>query len=171
SEFVYNKLPFYKKIISNFEIDAIEKQIETEFNSPVTTSMGRFFDAVSSMLDCTHSSSFEGEAAIHLEMLADSDEKGQYDIKIDNKDGMYVIDDYHIFSQIFGEVLNEIPKSKISAKFHNTLTNIILRISQLIGKTYNIDKVALSGGVFQNNYLLGKCFDILKNNDFRVYCR
>jgi len=169
SEFVYNKLPFYKKIISNFEIDAIEKQIEIEFNSPVTTSMGRFFDAVSSMLDCTHSSSFEGEAAIHLEMVADFDEKGQYDIKIDNKDGVYVIDDYHIFSQIFGEVLNGIPKSKISAKFHNTLTNIILRISQLVGKTYNIDKVALSGGVFQNNYLLGKCFDILKNNDFRVY--
>ncbi len=168
-QFVYNKLPFYKKIISNFEIDAIEKQIETEFNSPVTTSMGRFFDAVSSMLDCTHSSSFEGEAAIHLEMAADFDEKGQYDIKIDNKDGVYVIDDYHIFSQIFGEVLNGIPKSKISAKFHNTLTNIILRISQLVGKTYNIDKVALSGGVFQNNYLLGKCFDILKNNDFRVY--
>lgn len=169
SEFVYNKLPFYKKIISNFEMDAIEKQIETEFNSPVTTSMGRFFDAVSSMLDCTHSSSFEGEAAIHLEMVADSDEKGQYDIKIDNKDGVYVIDDYHIFSQIFGEVLNGIPKSKISAKFHNTLTNIILRISHIVGKTYNIDKVALSGGVFQNNYLLGKCFDILKNNDFRVY--
>jgi len=169
SEFVYNKLPFYKKIISNFEMDAIEKQIETEFNSPVTTSMGRFFDAVSSMLDCTHSSSFEGEAAIHLEMVADFDEKGQYDIKIDNKDGVYVIDDYHIFSQIFGEVLNGIPKSKISAKFHNTLTNIILRISHIIGKTYNIDKVALSGGVFQNNYLLDKCFDILKNNDFRVY--
>lgn len=169
SEFVYNKLPFYKKIISNFEMDAIKKQIETGFNSPVTTSMGRFFDAVSSMLDCTHSSSFEGEAAIHLEMLADSDEKGQYDIKIDNKDGVYVIDDYHIFSQIFGEVLNGIPKSKISAKFHNTLTNIILRISHILGKTYNINKVALSGGVFQNNYLLGKCFDILKNNDFRVY--
>lgn len=169
SEFVYNKLPFYKKIISNFEMDAIEKQIETEFNSPVTTSMGRFFDAVSSMLDCTHSSSFEGEAAIHLEMIADFDEKGQYDIKIDNKDGVYVIDDYHIFSQIFGEVLNGIPKSKISAKFHNTLTNIMLRISHIVGKTYNIDKVALSGGVFQNNYLLGKCFDILKNNDFRVY--
>ncbi len=169
SEFVYNKLPFYKKIISNFEMDAIEKQIETEFNSPVTTSMGRFFDAVSSILDCTHSSSFEGEAAIHLEMVADFDEKGQYDIKIDNKDGVYVIDDYHIFSQIFEEVLNGIPKSKISAKFHNTLTNIILRISHIVGKTYNIDKVALSGGVFQNNYLLGKCFDILKNNDFRVY--
>jgi len=168
-QFVYNKLPFYKKIISNFEMDAIEKQIETEFNSPVTTSMGRFFDAVSSMLDCTHSSSFEGEAAIHLEMVADSDEKGQYDIKIDNKDGVYVIDDYYIFSQIFEEVLNGIPKSKISAKFHNTLTNIILRISHIVGKTYNIDKVALSGGVFQNNYLLGKCFDILKNNDFRVY--
>ncbi|MBA7575914.1 Carbamoyltransferase HypF [subsurface metagenome] len=169
TEFVHRMLPFYKKIISNLEIDTIEKQITTGFNSPVTTSMGRFFDAVSSILDCTHSVSFEGEAAIHLEMVADSNEKGQYDIKIDYTDGHYVVDDLYIFAQIFKDIKDKIQKSKISARFHNTLANIVLKISQMIRKTHHINKVALSGGVFQNNYLLGKCYDILKNYNFNVY--
>jgi len=169
SQFLYSNLPFYKKIISLSEIDVIIKQMETGFNSTVTTSMGRFFDAVSSLLNCTHISSFEGEAAIHLEMTADYKVKEKYPLKVDYKDGMYIIDDYHIFSQIFEELLKKIPKSKISAKFHNTLTGIILKISQMIRKTYSINSIALSGGVFQNNFLLSRSFDILKNDNFRVY--
>ena len=168
-KFVYDNLPFYKKIISIFEIEAIEKQIETGFNSPVTTSMGRFFDAVSSLLDCTHTSSFEGEAAIHLEMTADYKVKEKYPLKVDYKDGMYIIDDYHIFSRIFEELLKKIPKSKISAKFHNTLTGAVLEISSKIRKNSGICRVALSGGVFQNNYLLNECFNILKKDGFKVY--
>jgi len=168
-KFVYDNLPFYKKIISTFEIEAIEKQIVTGFNSPVTTSMGRFFDAVSSLLDCTHTSSFEGEAAIHLEMTADYKVKEKYPFKVDYKDGMYIIDDYYIFSKIFEELLKKIPKSKISAKFHNTLAGTVLEISSMIRKNSGICRVALSGGVFQNNYLLNKCFNILKKDGFKVY--
>ena len=167
--FVYDNLPFYKKIISVAEIEAIEKQMETGFNSPVTTSMGRFFDAVSSVLDCTHISSFEGEAAIHLEMMADNKVCEKYLLKVDYKDGMYIIDDYYIFSRIFEELLKKIPKSKISAKFHNTLAGAVLEISSIIRKKSGISKVALSGGVFQNNYLLNKCFNILKKEGFEVY--
>jgi len=168
-KFVYDNLPFYKKIISTFEIEAIEKQIETRFNSPVTTSMGRFFDAVSSLLDCTHVSSFEGEAAIHLEMMADNKVCEKYPLKVDYKDGMYIIDDYYIFSRIFEELLKKIPKSKISAKFHNTLSGAVLEISSMIRKKSGISRVALSGGVFQNNYLLNRCFNILKKDGFKVY--
>jgi hydrogenase maturation protein HypF len=168
-EFVYNNLPFYKKIISTFEIEAIEKQIESGFNSPVTTSMGRFFDAVSSLLDCTHTSSFEGEAAIHLEMITDYKYKDGYKIKIDNLDNQYIINDHYIFTQIFKDILDKVPKNIISSKFHNTLVEIVLKVSQMIRKTSGTSKVVLSGGVFQNNYLLDRCFNVLKNNDFEVY--
>ncbi len=169
SEFVYHRFPFYKEIISELEIYTIKKQIDTKFNSPVTTSMGRFFDAVSSILDCTHSASFEGEAAIHLEMTAAGNEKEKYDIKINNMSGKYIIDDLYIFKQIIKDIQDGIDKSKISAKFHNTLADAVLNISQMIRETHNINKVALSGGVFQNNYLLSKCYNILKNNNFNVY--
>lgn len=81
SEFVFNNLPFYKKVLSPAEIDIVQKQIETGFNSPITTSMGRFFDAVSSLLNLTHTSTYEGEAAIHLEMIADNNYKKAYKLR------------------------------------------------------------------------------------------
>lgn len=168
-ESIYERFPFYRKIAPAPEIDTISKQITTGFNSVATTSMGRFFDAVSSILDLTHSASFEGEAAIHLEMTAAENEKGEYDIKIENTDGKYIIDDLHIFKQIIKDIQDGIDKSIISAKFHNTLSAAVLNISQIIRKIHKINKVALSGGVFQNNYLLGKCYDVLKKNSFNVY--
>ncbi len=167
--FLYDRLPFYKNIISNFEIEAIEKQIETGFNSPITTSMGRLFDAVSSVLDCTHVSSFEGEAAIHLEMVTDYKVKEKYPLKIDNINGIYLIDDYHIFSEVLKDLQKKIPKDRISARFHNTLASAILEISNIIRKKSGICSIGLSGGVFQNNYLVKRCFDILKKEGFEVY--
>jgi hydrogenase maturation protein HypF len=169
SEFIYHKFPFYKEIISELEIETIQKQISTGFNSVVTTSMGRFFDAVSSILDCTHSVSFEGEAAIHLEMTAADNEEKKYDIKIDKIGSKYIIDDLHIFKQIIKDIQNKIGKSKISARFHNTLAEVVLNISRSIRETHNINNIALSGGVFQNNYLLRKCYNALKKNSFKVY--
>jgi len=81
SEFVFKSLPFYKKIISPVEVDIIQSQIETGYNSPFTTSMGRLFDAVSSLLNLTHLSSYEGEAAVHLEMIADNKCSKEYKIR------------------------------------------------------------------------------------------
>lgn len=167
--FLYENLPFYKKIISKLEIEVIVKQIESGFNSPVTTSMGRLFDAVSSLLNCTHVSSFEGEAAIHLEMIANPEVKKKYPLKIDYINGTYLIDDYYIFSQIFKDLQKKIPIGKISARFHNTLVSAVLEISNAIRKKSGICSVGLSGGVFQNNFLLERCFDILKEDGFKVY--
>jgi len=168
--FLYENLPFYKKIISKLEIEAIEKQMESGFNSPVTTSMGRLFDAVSSILDCTHVSSFEGEAAIHLEMMTNSYKvREKYPLKIDYRNGTYLIDDHHIFLRIFEDLRKKIPKDKISSRFHNTLASAVLEISDAIRKKSGICRVGLSGGVFQNNFLLKRCFDILKQDGFEVY--
>jgi hydrogenase maturation protein HypF len=169
SEYIYSDFPFYKRLIPELEIETIQKQIRTGFNSITTTSMGRLFDAVSSILDCTHSSTFEGEAAVHLEMTAADDEEKTYDIKIDKIGNKYIIDDLYIFNQIIKDIRSKIEKSKISARFHNTLVEIVTGISQMIRKTYNINSVALSGGVFQNNYLLSRCYDALKKNSFNVY--
>jgi len=169
SESVYRSFPFYKRLIPELEIQTIQKQIRTGFNSVATTSMGRFFDAVSSILDCTHSASFEGEAAIHLEMTAADNEDERYDIKIDKIGSKYIIDDLHIFKQIIKDIQNKIEKSKISARFHNTLAEVVLNISRMIRETHNINNIALSGGVFQNNYLLRKCYKALKKNSFKVY--
>jgi hydrogenase maturation protein HypF len=198
-KFLYKSIPHYQKIVSVEEIDIITKQIETGFNSPITTSMGRFFDAISSLLDCTQISTYEGEAAVNLEMIADYKNNSNYEIKIENNnnkknnneqnsvsvnnkkhnnnqnnDGdsdtnQYIIDDYYIFNQVFKDLLGDVPVSIISSKFHNSLADIILKVSLLIKESSGINKVALSGGVFQNNYLIRKCFSVLKKNGFKVY--
>ena len=169
SDFVFGTCPFYKEIVSELEIEAMEKQMETGFNCPITTSMGRFFDAVSSSLNLVHINSYEGEAAIRLEMTADEENDGIYDIKIDKFDTKYIVDDLYIFVQIQNDFKSGIKVNKISAKFHNTLAKIVLDISSKIRQQRSIGSIALSGGVFQNNFLLNKCYDSLQKKGFKVY--
>ena len=164
-DYIFSQFPFYKKIIGPDEIDIIIKQIQTGFNSPLTTSMGRFFDSISSILNLTHIASYEGEAAIHLEMICKENIKDLYQIEI--KD--FVIDDYLIFSQIISDLKNGIEAPVISAKFHNTLARAILDISIKAQKNFGTNLIALTGGVFQNNFLISRCFELLSKSNFNVY--
>ncbi|MCL4416968.1 MAG: carbamoyltransferase HypF, partial [Actinobacteria bacterium] len=164
-DYIFNQFPFYKKIIEPQEIDIIVKQIQTGFNSPATTSMGRFFDSVSSILNLTHIASYEGEAAIHLEMISDENIRDEYRVGIKG----FMIDDYSIFSQIISDLKNNLEASAISAKFHNTLAKAILGISIKARKNFGINMIALSGGVFQNNLLISRCFELLTKSNFKVY--
>ena len=182
-DYVYSMQPEYKDMIDPVEIDTTEGQILSGFNSPVTTSMGRLFDAVSSLLGIKHIISFEGEAAIGLEMKIDKKlygslvarnktdiEKDQrYETGLDKNNKEYIIDDFMIFSRIVDDIKNGKGESEISYKFHNTLAKIVLDISMSIREKNNIENIALSGGVFQNGYLLDLCFELLENNGFKVY--
>jgi len=165
------------------EIDAMCGQIKLDFYSPATTSMGRLFDAVSSIIDCTHISTFEGEAAISLEMAIDDkyightiksdlktiEKKFRYDTIIKNCNGKSIIDDLKIFEQIIDDREKGSGKGLISYKFHNTLACIVLDICLSHRMSKKTKCIVLSGGVFQNNYLLELCYTLLKNNDFNVY--
>jgi hydrogenase maturation protein HypF len=173
---------FYDYIKKNFKhFDFVKKeeckllvfQIEKEFSSIYTTSMGRFFDAVSSLLNLKHYSTYEGEAAVSLEMNIDKENDDKYDINklilTDNINKVFTIDDIRLFSYIADDFINGMSTGSISVKFHNTLASIILEIGIMISYFYKTDIIVLSGGVFQNNYLFKKCFDILKRNDFKVF--
>jgi hydrogenase maturation protein HypF len=174
AEYIFKNFPFYKDISSKNEITILKSQIETGFNSPATTSMGRFFDAVSSLLDIAHVVSYEGEAAIKLEMAADLHCNMEYDLSYLGRPGFYennpfVFDDYQILFQILKDIKNKVDPVIISAKFHNSLARAILLISLELQKKLNIKYIALSGGVFQNNFLLGKSFKLLKKHGFKPY--
>lgn len=110
-------------------------------NSPLSSSCGRLFDAVASILDVIHVCSYEGESGLLLESLYDENIKDIYEFKIDNKE----ID----FSVIFKQILKEKNKTAGVSKFFNTLVEIIYEMS----KRYNLS-VVLGGGVFQNRVLL-----------------
>jgi hydrogenase maturation protein HypF len=180
-EYMTNNMT-YKKM-DKLELDLICSQLDSGFNSPLTTSMGRLFDAVSSLLGLKHIISFEGEAAIALEMAIDDKFEEQiydpglkeigkdkrYKIKLARNNGCYILDDIHIFRQILGDLTRGADAGLISFKFHNALAQAVSLISQSHRESNKISNIALSGGVFQNRYLLDLCFLLLGNNGFNVY--
>lgn len=142
-----------------FFINMIKKNI----NSPVTTSMGRLFDGVSSIIGLKHNTSYHAQAAIALEQTAlRSDEIDSYPFIIENS----IIDYRPMIEKIVNNLKSGVPKEIIAKKFHNTIVELIIYISESIKKETGISTVALSGGVFQNTILLENAFTRLKERGF-----
>jgi hydrogenase maturation protein HypF len=161
---------FLKSVKENFitqnEASIYLTMLKKNINSPECSSAGRLFDAVASILNIRQKVSFEGQAAMELEFLTDgvnSDEKYDFDIIKDIND-IFIVDWTSIIRQIINDK-NKLPLNLISAKFHNTLVNIIVTIAKLV----NEKTVALSGGCFQNKYLLEKSIRTLQKEGFNVY--
>lgn len=157
----------YSFILYNFkqnEIKILRKMLIRNINSYRTSSMGRLFDAVASLLDLRQISSYEAQAAMLVEFCADSNEKGFYNFKI-IRNKILIIDWQPIIEEILIDLKNNIEKSKISAKFHNTISQIILKVAKLTGEI----KILLSGGCFQNAFLLENTIKLLEENNFYVY--
>lgn len=139
------------------------EMIRKGINSPLTTSMGRLFDGVASIVGLKHHVSYHAQAAVMLEQIAlHSDDNGSYSFSINEG----IID--------FRPMIRKIVKDKragalieiIAKKFHNTIIEIIISLSESLRKETGINKVALSGGVFQNAILLSGVFNKLKERGF-----
>ncbi len=152
-EFKDFELPFLKEIDKE-EVDLIIQMIDREFNSPLSSSCGRLFDAVSALLGIKLRIHYEGQAAIEMEMLCLKDVDDYYQFKLIDKDSLFIIDVEKVFQEILKDYLEkEVSRNKIAAKFHNTIGQIILSSAIKIKEQTGLKTVALSGGVFQNAYL------------------
>lgn len=152
------------KFISRWKDSSlILSMIKKGINSPLASSMGRLFDAVSSIIALCDVNSYEGEAPIKLESRCGSRKRAQaYPYHI--KDG--VIDVSAMIREI---VLGKERPNQVAMRFHNTIADIIFRICSKIRAEYGIDKVVLSGGVFQNKVLTEICLELLKKNGFSAF--
>lgn len=153
--------------IDRQSLQIVKQILEKGINSPFTSSIGRLFDAVSSLIDLKNYSSFEGQAAMELEFIAYKSvfESCRYTYKINNENDVFIIDFIPIIKELLLDKKNNISNSQISAKFHNTLVEIILSIAKKI----NVKNIALSGGCFQNSILLEKSISKLKESGFHPY--
>lgn len=142
--------------------------IKSKINSPMTSSIGRLFDAVSSLIGINHITSYEGQAAIELESAIDIQCIESYRYSL-SKGIPYLIDTDELILEILNDKLNKVSISKISLKFHNTIVSITVDVCCLLRKKFNLNNVALSGGVFQNSYLLTRTINELEKNNFKVY--
>jgi hydrogenase maturation protein HypF len=165
------RLAFLKRIDS-VETELIKRQIQTGLNSPLNSSMGRLFDAVSALIDIRGEIDYEGQAAIELEMSAydGTDKVGDesYPYSITESDGVNVIRLKELFDAIVEDLYQSVSKDMVSAKFHNAVAHMIFDMCRLIAKKTGINKIALSGGVFQNRLLLRKIVPLLESAGFSV---
>jgi hydrogenase maturation protein HypF len=170
-DYISPKLAFLKKVDA-VEIELIKRQIQTGLNSPLCSSMGRLFDAVSALIDIRSEIDYEGQAAIELEMVAydAGDEVGNdsYPYSIIEHDGTNIIHLKELLSAIVKDLYKGVSKATISARFHNTIAKMICQMCQSIANKTGINQVALSGGVFQNRLLLRKVVPLLESTGFSV---
>ena len=179
---------------SSLEERGIVHQLRSGMNSPLTSSTGRLFDAVSVALGVCRQRSYEGEPAIALEMASDEAEEGSYAGSLErDKDGL-VLNTLAVFRDLSdagtevpkhaqgGLVLNALPifraaveerlegvrASVISARFHNALVDLLSLACVEVRRGTSIGTVALSGGVFQNAIVLTRLRRSLEGLGFEV---
>jgi hydrogenase maturation protein HypF len=132
-------------------------------NSPRTSSAGRLFDAVAALAGLRQEARFEGQAAMELEFALEGFETNQgYPFQID-KGSMLVFDWEPMIKAVLADLERQAAPGLISAKFHNTLVELIVAVARQIGQPL----VALSGGCFQNRYLTERAVQRLEQEGFR----
>ena len=152
---------------SAVEQAAVAKQIESGLNTPPTSSMGRLFDAVASLVGVRQSVNYEGQAAIEFEALADKNEHGVY--QFDIEPGIGSISAAPVIQSVVADVRTGVPAPIISARFHNGLARTVYDVCVSSRNCRGLNEVALSGGVFQNATFLKRALDLLRAAGFVVY--
>jgi hydrogenase maturation protein HypF len=153
------------KAATSIEQAAIAKQIESGLNAPLTSSLGRLFDAVASIAGVRQAVNYEGQAAIEFEALADRSEMGEYHFEIDGDS----VSAAPLIRSVVADVRSDVPVSIVSARFHNSLAAMVRDVCESIRARRGLNEVALSGGVFQNVTLLKRTLDRLRAAGFVVY--
>jgi hydrogenase maturation protein HypF len=146
-------------------ISALHSQLLTGLNSPLTSSMGRLFDAVSALAGVREKVNYEAQAAIELERLADPAETTSYAFEI----GAETIDPAPVIRAVTAELRAGVPVPTISARFHNGVAVMVLEVCRLIRDRDGVSEVALSGGVWQNVTVLSHTVERLRQDGFTVY--
>jgi hydrogenase maturation protein HypF len=164
------ELPLFKQI-DDLELKIIKSQLEKNLNSPLTSSCGRLFDAVSALIGVRGEIEYEAQAAIDLEMLSydETGETGSYPFTVIEPDGLSIIKLHDLFAAIIKDLQGNTPTARIDMKFHNTVAQMIVDLCTVISSNIGLTQVALSGGVFQNRLLLRKAISLLESAGFEVY--
>ena len=152
-------------------VHMLETMIRRKFNSPMTSSVGRLFDAVASVIGAADRVSYEGQAAIRLEELGSmTAESGSYPVEISvEPDGTWVVDTRPIILSVASEANAGVEKEIISHRFHATMCKIVLEMCLKIFEATKIREVVLSGGSFMNQLMtMGVC-DELGRGGFAVH--
>jgi len=156
--------------IDRVEIELVKQQILSGINSPLTSSMGRLFDAVSAMAGIRGTIDYEAQAAIEMEMRAyDANaEQGSYPFSVISQDDYNIVLLHDLIAAVADDLIKGCNASIVSMRFHNTVAAMARDVCLRIKDQAGLKTVALSGGCFQNRLLLAKTLDQLRCAGFTV---
>jgi hydrogenase maturation protein HypF len=154
--------------LSDTQISVTAQMIHQGLNSPLTSSLGRLFDAVAAILGLHPKVAFEGQAAMALEHLAADARPAPYPFVWSGAEPM-IIDTGGIIRGVVEDVVSGQPPAIIAARFHETLIQGLTALCEGLRRETGLDRVALSGGVFQNLRLLEGLLECLATAGFTVY--
>src|SRR5262249_9787353 len=150
------------------KIRIVTTMMQRGLNSVQTSSCGRLFDAVASIVGLRHEVNYEGQAAIELEMAAFEGVSESYPFEIGST-SPWEIDMRSTIEHLVREVRMKLPVGSMAAKFHNTLVAVIVEVCRRLRETDGLNRVCLSGGTFQNEYLVRRVVPALQARGFEVY--
>jgi hydrogenase maturation protein HypF len=172
-------LPLLKHLLTK-PLATLDRMLERDLNSPTASSCGRLFDAVAAAIDvCRDECHYEGQAAIELENLAAQcpNELGSYSFSAlsPRNSQLIQLNPGAMWRPLLNDLINGVPTGAIAARFQNGLANGIADMARQLGKNQqtigkNIEKVALTGGCFQNKMLLETVSAQLEQCGFNVLC-
>jgi hydrogenase maturation protein HypF len=139
-------------------------QIERKINAPLTSSMGRLFDAASALIGVRQAATYEGQAAIELEASADPAETEAYPFEI--KDDLILAGP--LWQTLLADWREGTQVSTLAARFHNSIVRLAVELCQQVRAENGSATAALSGGVWQNRFLLERAVQALNKEGFHV---
>lgn len=172
--------PKIKEVFSDKELSILKTMLEGKINSPMTSSCGRLFDAVSSLAGIRHRNTFEGQAAMELEFaVPDLEAESKYPVRLIANDfceptdnatlydwnPRYRLDWAPLIHSLLDDLSENVSPGVLSIKFHNAMAEAICLVARQVGAK----QVVLTGGCFQNRTLTEKAVRKLRQEGFRIY--
>ncbi|HLG61932.1 MAG TPA: carbamoyltransferase HypF [Ktedonosporobacter sp.] len=166
--FLNKSLPFVREL-ERPTWHMLEQMMAKGINSPLTSSLGRLFDAVAAIVGVRSYVLYEGQAAIELEALATGcSDENIYPFMLTSCSPA-LLDVRPLIDAVVSDLERGIPAANIARRFHNSIAEMLAMACLEVRAQTGIGSVALSGGVFQNRMLLQRLVDLLEKMGLQVY--
>jgi hydrogenase maturation protein HypF len=161
----------FVRALEKRETGAILRMIGRGVNCPLTSSCGRLFDAVAALIGIRSRASYEGQAAVELEIAASRApaETNAYALALRKRGGTWIFETAELFEAVVQDLAQATPREIISARFHQGLIKMFSRLADLLREQTSLNRICLSGGTFQNRIFFEGLSARLESAGFEVF--
>jgi hydrogenase maturation protein HypF len=160
--------PTLSEAVATRAWEQVQRLVESGTASPLTTSVGRLFDAVAALCGLRATVNYEGQAAVELEAACDPAERGSYPIALVRQADLLTIDPRETFRAITADLSAGVAVGAVASRFHRALAGATVSACARVAVEAGVERVVLSGGVFQNRRLVEAVADGLGRAGLRV---